>query len=46
MAAAQVCLRQMLAKRVTPACIQVDDLVWMDSKHTPNDVPYKLSETM
>jgi len=43
MAAAQVRLGQMLAKRVTPACIKVGDLVWMDSKHTPNDVPYKLS---
>jgi len=21
----------------------VGDLVWMDSKHTPNDVPYKLT---
>jgi len=43
MAAAQVRLGQMLAKRVTPACIQVGDLVWMDSKHTPNDVLYKLT---
>ena len=43
MAAAQVRLGQMLAKRVTPACIKVGDLVWMDSKHTPNDVPYKLT---
>jgi len=39
----QVCLGQMLAKRVTPACIKAGDLVWMDSKHAPNDVPYKLS---
>jgi len=43
MAAAQVRLGQMLAKQVTPACITAGDLVWMDSKHTPNDVPYKLS---
>jgi len=43
MAAAQVRLGQMLAKRVTPACIKVGDLVWMDSKHTPNNVPYKLT---
>ena len=43
MAAAQVRLGQMLAKRVTPACIKVGDLVWMDSKHTPNEVPYKLT---
>jgi len=43
MAAAQVRLGQMMAKRVTPACIQVDSLVWMDSKHTPNDVTYKLT---
>ena len=40
---AQVRLGQMLAKRVTPACIKVGDVVWMDSKHTPNDVPYKLT---
>ena len=43
MAAAQVCLGQMLAKRVTLACIKVGDLVWIGSKHTPNDVPYKLT---
>jgi len=43
MAGAQVRLGQMLAKRVTPACIKVGDLLWMDSKHTPNDVPYKLT---
>ena len=43
MAAAQVRLGQMLAKQVTPACITAGDLVWMDSKHTPNDVSYKLS---
>jgi len=43
MAAAEVRLGQMLATRVTPARIKVGDLVWMDSKHTPNDVPYKLS---
>ena len=45
MAAAQVRLGQMLAKRVTPACVKAGDLVWMDSesKHTPHDVPYKLS---
>jgi len=34
MAAAQVHLGQMLAERVTPACIKAGDLVWMDSKHT------------
>jgi len=43
MVAAQVRLGQMLAKRVTLACIKVGDLVWMDSKHTPNDAPYKLT---
>jgi len=43
MAAAQVRLGQMLVKQVTPACIKVGDLVWMDSKHTLNDVPYKLT---
>jgi len=43
MTAVQVRLGQMLAKRVTPACIKAGDLVWMDSKHTPNDVPNKLS---
>jgi len=41
--AVQVHLGQMLAKRVTPACIKEDDLVWMDSNHTPNDVPCKLT---
>ena len=46
MAAAQVRLGQMLAKRVTPACIKVGDLVCMDSKHTPNDVSYKLDEIL
>ena len=43
MSAAQVRLGQMLAKRVTPACIKEGDLVWMDSKHTSYDVPYKLT---
>jgi len=43
MAAAQVRLGQMLAKRVTLACIKVGDFVWIDSKHTPNDVPYKFT---
>jgi len=43
MAAAQVHLGQMLAKRVTLACIKVGDLVWVNSKLTPNDVPYKLT---
>jgi len=43
MTAALVRLGQMLAKRVTPACIKVGDLMWMDSKHTPNDAPYKLT---
>jgi len=43
MVAAQARLGQMLAKRVTLACIKVGDLLWMDSKHTLNDVPYKLT---
>jgi len=43
MTAAQLRLGQMLAKRVTPACITAGDLVWMDFKQTPNNVPYKLS---
>jgi len=43
MAASQVHLKQMLAKWVTQTCIKVGDLVWMDSKHTPNNVPYKLT---
>ena len=42
MIATQVRLGQVLTKRVTPACITAGDLVWMDSKHTPNDVHYKL----
>ena len=25
------------------AILQVGDLVWMDSRHTPNDIPFKLT---
>ena len=42
-ATVQVLLGQMLAKWVTLACIKVGNLVYMDSKHTPNDVVYKLT---
>ena len=33
----------MLAKRSRPATLNVGDLVWMDSRHTPNDIPFKLT---
>ena len=43
MAAAQVRLGQLLAKRCTPADVKVGDKVWLDSRHTPIAVPYKLT---
>jgi len=42
MAAAQARLGHVLAKRSRPATLHVGDLVWMDSRHTPNDIPFKL----
>ena len=42
MAAAQVKLGQLLEKRSTPSVVTVEDKVWLDSKHVPVDVPYKL----
>jgi len=32
-----------LAKRTRPSILNVSDLVWMDSRHTPNDIPFKLT---
>jgi len=43
MAAAQARLGHVLAKRSRPATLNVGDLVWMDSRHTPNDIPFKLT---
>ena len=43
MAAAQVKLGQLLEKRSTPSVVKVRDKVWLDSKHMPVDVPYKLT---
>ena len=43
MAAAQVKLGQLLEKRSTPSVVKVSDKVWLDSKHVPVDVPYKLT---
>jgi len=41
MAAAQARLGHMLTKRSRPATLNGGDLVWMDSRHTPNDIPFK-----
>ena len=43
LAAAQARLGHVLAKRSRPAILHVGDLVWMDSRHTPNDIPFKLT---
>ena len=43
MAAAQARLGHLLAKRSRPATLNVGDLVWMDSRHTPNNIPFKLT---
>ena len=43
MTAAQACLGHLLAKRSRPATLNVGDLVWLDSRHTPNDIPFKLT---
>jgi len=42
-AAAQVRLRHLLEKRSIPSTVRVGDKVWLDSKHTPVDIPYKLT---
>jgi len=43
MTAAQARLGHLLAKRSRPATRNVGDLVWLNSRHTPNDVPFKLT---
>jgi len=43
MAAAQVRMGQLLEKPSTPSAVKVIDKVWLDSKHTPVDIPYKLT---
>jgi len=43
MTAAQEKIGHLLAKRRQPALLNVSDLVWMDSRHTPNDIPFKLA---
>ena len=42
MAAAQVKFGQLLGKLSTLSVVKVGDKVWLDSKHVPVDVPYKL----
>ena len=34
---------QLLEKRSTPSAVKVGDKVWLDSKHTPVDIHYKLT---
>ena len=43
MTAAHARLGHLLAKRSRPATLNVGDLVWLDSRHTPNDIPFKLT---
>jgi len=43
MAAAQVCLGHLLERRSTPIIVAVGDKVWLNSKHTPINIPYKLT---
>jgi len=43
MAAAQVQLRQFLEKRTMLSTVKAGDKVWLDSKHTPVDISYKLT---
>jgi len=43
MTAAQVCLGHLLAKHSQPPTLNVSDLVWLDSRHTPNEIPFKLT---
>jgi len=43
MAAAQVWMGQLLEKRSIPSAVKVGDKVWLDLKHTPVDIPYKLT---
>ena len=43
MAAAQVQMGQLLEKCSTPSAVKVGDKLWLDSKHTPVDIPYELT---
>jgi len=43
MATAQARLGHLLAKRSRPATLILGGLVWMDSRHTPNYIPFKLT---
>jgi len=43
MAAAQARLDHVLTERSRPMILNVGDLVWMDSRHTPNDMAFKLT---
>ena len=43
MTAAQARLGHLLAKRSGPATLNVSESVWLDSRHTPNDNPFKLT---
>jgi len=43
MAAAQVRLGHLPQRRSTPSTVAVGDKVWLDSKQTPVDIPYKLT---
>ena len=42
-AQARLGLGHLLPKRSRPATLNVGDLVWLDSRHTPNDIPFKLT---
>jgi len=43
MTSAQARLGHLLAKHSQPATLNVGDLVWLDSRHAPNDIPFKLT---
>jgi len=43
MAAAQVRLGQFLEKHTMQSTVKVSDELWLDSKHTPSDIPYKVN---
>ena len=43
MAASQVRVGHLLEKRSVPSRVVAGDKVWLDSKHTPIDIPYKLT---
>jgi hypothetical protein len=43
MAAAQVRVGLLLAKRATPALVRVGDRMWLDGAHVSHQLPYKLA---